>query len=86
MWVQVLGSGCSAGFPSWNEGSAAAERARENDSSMPIREAAALAVSADGEHYSILEAPLLRTSKPPDRRNLPSAHDRKVPQLHQFPS
>jgi pyrroloquinoline quinone biosynthesis protein B len=58
MWVQVLGSGCSAGFPSWNEGSAAAERARENDSSMPIREAAALAVSADGEHYSILEAPL----------------------------
>jgi pyrroloquinoline quinone biosynthesis protein B len=58
MWVQVLGSGCSAGFPAWNEGSEAAARARANDPSMPIREAAALAVSADGEHYSILEAPL----------------------------
>jgi pyrroloquinoline quinone biosynthesis protein B len=58
MWVQVLGSGCSAGFPAWNEGSEAAERARANDPSMPIREAAALAVSADRERYSILEAPL----------------------------
>ncbi len=58
MWVQVLRSGCSAGFPAWNEGSEAAQRARINDPSMPIREAAALAVSADGEHYSILEAPL----------------------------
>jgi len=58
MWVQVLGSGCSAGFPAWNEGSQAAERARANDPSMPIREAAALAISADGERYSILEAPL----------------------------
>jgi pyrroloquinoline quinone biosynthesis protein B len=57
MWVQVLGSGCGAGFPAWNEGSRAAERARANDPSMPIREAASLAVSADGEHYSILEAP-----------------------------
>jgi hypothetical protein len=58
MWIQVLGSGCSAGFPAWNEGSEAAARARANDPSMPIREAAALAISADGEHYSILEAPL----------------------------
>jgi pyrroloquinoline quinone biosynthesis protein B len=58
MWVQVLGSGSSAGFPAWNEGSEAAARARANDASMPIREAAALAISADGEHYSILEAPL----------------------------
>lgn len=58
MRVQVLGSGCSAGFPAWNEGSEAAERARAHDPSMPIREAAALAVSADGQRYSILEAPL----------------------------
>ena len=58
MWIQVLGSGCNAGFPAWNEGSEAAARARANDPSIPIREAAALAISADGEHYSILEAPL----------------------------
>ena len=58
MRVQVLGSGCSAGFPAWNEGSEAAERARAHDPSMPIREAAALAVSAEGQRYSILEAPL----------------------------
>ena len=62
MWAQLLGSGCSAGFPAWNEGSIAAERARAGDPSIPVRESAALAVSADGECYSILEAPLHLTS------------------------
>ena len=58
MWAQLLGSGCSAGFPAWNEGSEAACRARANDPSVPFRAPAALAVSADGQEYSILEAPL----------------------------
>ena len=58
MWVQVLGSGSNTGFPTWNEGSEAAARARADDPSMPIRQAAALAVSAEGERDSILEAPL----------------------------
>ena len=58
MWVQVLGSGCGAGFPAWNEGSEAAHRARGGDPALPIRRGAALAVSADGKRYSILEAPL----------------------------
>ena len=57
MWVQVLGSGCGSGFPAWNDGSEAAFRARSNDPVFPRRDAAALAVSADGERYAVLEAP-----------------------------
>ena len=58
MRVQVLGSGCDQGFPSWNEGSVAAGRARAGDPSVPTRETAALAISIDGKRHSILEAPL----------------------------
>jgi pyrroloquinoline quinone biosynthesis protein B len=58
MWVKVLGSACSAGFPAWNDGTPAAHRARENDPAIPTRQGAALAVSADREHYSLIEAPL----------------------------
>jgi len=58
VWVRVLGSGCAAGFPAWNDGSEAAMRARKNDPAFPRREGAALAVSADGERYAVLEAPL----------------------------
>jgi len=57
MRVIVLGSGIAAGFPGWNEGSELARRARSDDPQAPRREGAALAVSADGERYSLIEAP-----------------------------
>lgn len=58
MRVIVLGSGQAAGFPAWNEGGPAALRARAGDPAVPRRAGAALAVSADGLRYSLLEAPL----------------------------
>jgi pyrroloquinoline quinone biosynthesis protein B len=58
MHVVVLGSGIASGFPDWNEGRENALRARAGDPNVPRREGAALAVSADGVRYSILEAPL----------------------------
>jgi pyrroloquinoline quinone biosynthesis protein B len=57
MNVLVLGSGIAPGVPAWNDGSEAALRARSRDPGLPRREGAALAVSADGVRYSILEAP-----------------------------
>ena len=57
MRVQLLGSGAGTGFPAWNDGSENALRARTEDTGMPRREATALAVSADGERYSLVEAP-----------------------------
>jgi len=58
MHVIVLGSGQAAGFPAWNDGGPAALRARAGDPAVPRRAGAALAVSADGVRYSLLEAPL----------------------------
>lgn len=58
MRVIVLGSGQAAGFPAWNDGGPAALRARAGDPAVPRRAGAALAVSADGARYSLLEAPL----------------------------
>ena len=58
MRILVLGSGIASGFPAWNDGSEAAARARQNDPRFPRREGAALAVSVDGGHYSLLESPL----------------------------
>jgi len=58
VYIRVLGSGCGSGIPAWNDGSEMALRARKNEASVPRREGAALAVSADGERYAILEAPL----------------------------
>jgi pyrroloquinoline quinone biosynthesis protein B len=54
----VLGSGIAAGFPGWSEGAHTSPGARGEDLEGPRREGAALAVSADGERYSLLEAPL----------------------------
>jgi len=58
MHVIVLGSGQAAGFPAWNDGGPMALRARAGDPAMPRRAGAALAISADGLRYSLLEAPL----------------------------
>jgi len=58
MHVIVLGSGQAAGFPAWNDGGPMALRARAGDPAMPRRAGAALAISADGRRYSLLEAPL----------------------------
>ncbi|SRR6056297_1127880 len=58
MHAIVLGSGAGSGFPAWNDGGPTALRARAGDPAVPRREAAALAVSADGVRYSLLEAPL----------------------------
>jgi pyrroloquinoline quinone biosynthesis protein B len=57
MHVLVLGSGIASGFPGWNDGSALALRARGGDPHVPRRAGALLAVSADGERYSLVEAP-----------------------------
>jgi pyrroloquinoline quinone biosynthesis protein B len=80
MWIQLLGSGASAGFPVWNDGSEAARRARDNDPAVPIRQGAALAISADGERYSILEAPLhLAMTVARNPRFAPAPGTRAVP-------
>lgn len=80
MWVQVLGSGSEGGFPAWNDGSEAADRSRANDPAIPRREATALAVSADGERYALLEAPLhLASTLARSPRYAPALGTRKTP-------
>lgn len=58
MQIRLLGSGAGNGFPAWNGGSEADARARSGDPARPLRRGAALAVSPDGQRYSLLEAPL----------------------------
>lgn len=80
MKVVVLGSGISAGVPTWNDGSPRALRARAGDPGMPRRRGAALAVSADGERYSLIEAPFhLAETLASDPRFAPAAGTRSVP-------
>jgi pyrroloquinoline quinone biosynthesis protein B len=57
MHVIVLGSGIASGFPGWSEGGQWALRSRANDPNVARRQGAALAVSADGKRYSLIEAP-----------------------------
>ena len=79
MHLIVLGSGIASGFPAWNEGSQAALRSRAGDPAVPRREGAALAISSDGERYSLLEAPLhLATTLARLPRLVPSAGTRSV--------
>jgi len=76
----VLGSATAAGLPAWNDGSPLALRARAGDPAVPRRRAAALAVSADGRRYSVLEAPLpLAGLLADDSRFAPVAGSRSVP-------
>lgn len=80
MRVLVLGSGSASGLPEWNDGSEAALRARVGDPGLARREATALAVSADGLRYSLLEAPFsLAASLGRHPRFAPAAASRAVP-------
>jgi pyrroloquinoline quinone biosynthesis protein B len=80
MKVFVLGSGIATGLPTWNDGSPAALRARTRDATFPARAGAALAISADGLRYSLLEAPFhLPASLAAQPRFAPAAGSRSVP-------
>lgn len=80
MRAVLLGSAIASGLPAWNDGSPRALRARSGDPLVPVQRGAALAVSADGRRYSLLEAPLaLAEMLVGDPRFAPSAGSRSVP-------
>jgi pyrroloquinoline quinone biosynthesis protein B len=54
--IRVLGSCAGGGLPQWNCGGPNAVRARAGDPALPPRSQASLAVSADGERWSLLGA------------------------------
>ncbi len=56
MRVRVLGSCAGGGLPQWNCGGVNAVRARAGDPALPPRSQASLAISADGERWSLLGA------------------------------
>ena len=56
MRVRVLGSCAGGGLPQWNCGGANSVRARRGDPDVPARTQPALAVSADGVRWSVLNA------------------------------
>ena len=56
MQAIVLGSAAGGGFPQWNSNSPACRRARAGDRSARPRTQASVAVSADGEHWALLNA------------------------------
>ncbi len=80
MKAVLLGSAIASGLPGWNDGSPRALRARGGDREVPRRRGAALAVSADGSRYSLLEAPLhLAETLARDPRFAPLPGTRSVP-------
>jgi pyrroloquinoline quinone biosynthesis protein B len=56
MKALVLGAAAGGGFPQWNSNAAACNRARAGDAAAPARTQASLAVSADGQHWFLLNA------------------------------
>lgn len=56
MKALVLGAAAGGGFPQWNSNAAACNRARRGDPAARARTQASLAVSADGEHWFLLNA------------------------------
>ncbi len=56
MHVIVLGAAAGGGFPQWNSNSVACRRARSNDSAARPATQASLGISADGEHWFIVNA------------------------------
>ena len=52
----VLGAAAGGAFPQWNSNAPACNRARRGDPAAPARTQASLAVSADGEHWFLLNA------------------------------
>jgi pyrroloquinoline quinone biosynthesis protein B len=56
MRAVVLGAAAGGGFPQWNSNAEACRRARAGDPAAPPRTQASLAVSADGEHWVLVNA------------------------------
>lgn len=80
MKALLLGSAIASGLPAWNDGSPRALRARAGDAQVPARRGAALAVSADGVRYSLLEAPFhLAETLAREPRFAPQPGSRSVP-------
>lgn len=56
MYAVVLGAAAGGGFPQWNSNAPACRRARSGDPAARPRTQAALAVSADGRNWYLLNA------------------------------
>jgi pyrroloquinoline quinone biosynthesis protein B len=56
MQARVLGAAAGGGFPQWNSNASGCRRARSGDASAKPRTQASLAVSADGQHWFLLNA------------------------------
>lgn len=56
MHALILGAAAGGGFPQWNSNAPACNRARYGDPAARARTQASLAVSADGEHWFLLNA------------------------------
>ena len=56
MHAIVLGAAAGGGFPQWNSNAEACRRARAGDPAARSRTQASVAVSADGEHWFLLNA------------------------------
>ena len=56
MKVHILGSSAGGGLPQWNCGGEFSMRARRGDPDVPQRSQPSIAVSADGERWSVINA------------------------------
>jgi pyrroloquinoline quinone biosynthesis protein B len=56
MRVRVIGAAAGGGFPQWNSNAAACRRARTGDSLARPRTQASIAVTADNDHWFLLNA------------------------------
>lgn len=56
MKALILGAAAGGAFPQWNSNAPACTRARRGDPAAPARTQASVAVSADGEHWFLLNA------------------------------
>jgi len=80
MKVHVLGSSAGGGLPQWNCGGEYSARARQGDPDVPQRAQPSIAVSADGERWSIINAsPDMRTQLAAFPGLYPRAGTRDIP-------
>ncbi len=56
MKIHVLGSSAGGGLPQWNCGGEFSTRARRGDPDVPQRAQPSIAISADGERWSVINA------------------------------
>ncbi len=56
MFIRVLGSAAGGGYPQWNCNHPNSRRARERDPAAPQRTQSSIAVSADGERWTLFNA------------------------------